>query len=66
MLELGPPDGTPVVLLHGASGNLHDMRIALGDRLAAHDRVILIDRPGHGWSDRPGGAADARPARQAA
>lgn len=65
VLELGPPDGTPVVLLHGASGNLLDMRMALGDRLAAHDRVILIDRPGHGWSGRPDGAADARPARQA-
>ena len=24
-----------------------------------------MDRPGHGWSDRPGGSADASPARQA-
>jgi pimeloyl-ACP methyl ester carboxylesterase len=45
--------------------NLGDMRLALGDRLAATHRVILIDRPGHGWSDRPGGSADASPARQA-
>src|SRR5262249_46256469 len=29
-------------------------------------RVILIDRPGHGWSDRPGGTACSSPARQAA
>jgi pimeloyl-ACP methyl ester carboxylesterase len=65
VLELGPPDGGPVVLLHGASDNLQDMRIALGDKLAAHYRVILIDRPGHGWSDRPDGDADASPARQA-
>jgi pimeloyl-ACP methyl ester carboxylesterase len=64
--ELGPPTGMPVVLLHGASGNLEDMRVALGDRLAARYRVILVDRPGHGWSDRPGGDADASPARQAA
>ena len=65
VVELGPPDAPPVVLLHGASGNLADIRLALGDRLAARHRVILIDRPGHGWSDRPGGAADAVPARQA-
>jgi pimeloyl-ACP methyl ester carboxylesterase len=65
LLELGPPDAPKVVLLHGASGNLNDMKIALGDRLAARYRVILVDRPGHGWSDRPDGAADATPARQA-
>jgi pimeloyl-ACP methyl ester carboxylesterase len=66
MLELGSPDAPPVVLLHGASGNLSDLRMALGDRLAPHYRVILLDRPGHGWSDRPGGSADASPGRQAA
>lgn len=63
--ELGNPAGVPVVLLHGANGNLEDMRVALGDKLAARHRVILIDRPGHGWSDRPGGDADASAARQA-
>jgi len=42
-----------------------DLRLALGDRLAVNRRVILVDRPGHGRSDRPGGAADASPARQA-
>src|SRR5262249_4983349 len=66
LLELGPANATPVVLLHGATGNLNDMRVALGDRLATRYRVILVDRPGHGWSDRPGGSADASPARQAA
>ena len=65
LVELGPADAPPVVLLHGASTNLEDMRLALADRLAANYRVILIDRPGHGWSDRPGGSADASPARQA-
>ncbi|HXW29792.1 MAG TPA: alpha/beta hydrolase [Xanthobacteraceae bacterium] len=59
-------DGLPIVLLHGASANLEDMRVALGDRLAGTRRAILIDRPGHGWSDRPGGDADAWLARQAA
>lgn len=65
VVELGSPDAPPVVLLHGASGNLGDMRLALGERLADRYRVILIDRPGHGWSDRPGGAADALPSAQA-
>jgi pimeloyl-ACP methyl ester carboxylesterase len=66
VLELGTPDAAPpVVLLHGASGNLQDMRLGLGARLSSRHRVILIDRPGHGWSDRPGGALDASPARQA-
>jgi pimeloyl-ACP methyl ester carboxylesterase len=65
VVELGRPDAPAVVLLHGASANLGDMRLALGDRLAADYRVIMIDRPGHGWSDRPNGAADASPAKQA-
>lgn len=64
--ELGDVNakGPAIVMLHGASGNLEDMR-ALGERLTGR-RVILIDRPGHGWSDRPDGAGDASPARQAA
>lgn len=67
VLELGAQhDGVPIVLLHGASGNLHDMRLGLGERLASAHRVILIDRPGHGWSGRPGGDDDASPSRQAA
>ena len=65
VVELGAADAPPVLLLHGASGNLADMRVALGERLAQRYRVILIDRPGHGWSDRPGGAADALPPAQA-
>jgi pimeloyl-ACP methyl ester carboxylesterase len=40
------------VLLHGASSNLRAMQHPLGDRLASTRRVILIDRPGHGWSER--------------
>jgi pimeloyl-ACP methyl ester carboxylesterase len=57
-------DDPPVVLLHGASGNLEDLRLALADRLKQRHRVILLDRPGHGWSERI--ADDVSPARQAA
>jgi pimeloyl-ACP methyl ester carboxylesterase len=69
VVELGAAataDEFPLVLIHGASGNLEDLRLAIGQRLAASRRVILVDRPGHGWSQRPGGVADASPARQAA
>jgi pimeloyl-ACP methyl ester carboxylesterase len=54
VVELGPRDapGPPVVLIHGASSNLKAMQLPLGEMLAARHRVILIDRPGHGWSPR--------------
>jgi pimeloyl-ACP methyl ester carboxylesterase len=62
VVELGPPDaaGPPILLLHGASSNLEAMRKPLGVMLAQHHRVILIDRPGHGWSVRER-EADATP-----
>jgi pimeloyl-ACP methyl ester carboxylesterase len=54
VVELGPDDAMPIVLIHGAGCNLEDMRLALGEQLAARHRVILIDRPGLGWSKRKG------------
>ena len=39
-------------MIHGASSNLLTMQKPLGDMLAKNHRVILIDRPGHGWSTR--------------
>jgi pimeloyl-ACP methyl ester carboxylesterase len=50
-------------MIHGASSNLLSMRQPLGDRLARNHRVILIDRPGHGWSTRAN-PADSTPAIQ--
>ncbi len=65
-LGAGAADAPPVVLLHGAGTNLGDMELALGERLATKKyRVILIDRPGLGWSERKGRDAGS-PARQAA
>src|SRR4051812_44543895 len=66
VVELGPADaaGPAIVMIHGASSNLGAMRLPLGDRLAEKHRVILIDRPGHGWSTRDD-LADSSPAAQA-
>ncbi|KJC45599.1 alpha/beta hydrolase [Bradyrhizobium sp. LTSP857] len=53
VVDIGPRDaGLPIVMLHGASSNLEVMRHPLGELLAREHRVILIDRPGHGWSTR--------------
>jgi pimeloyl-ACP methyl ester carboxylesterase len=54
VVDIGPRDATgpPIVMIHGASSNLEIMRQPLGDSLAKNHRVILIDRPGHGWSTR--------------
>src|ERR1700685_3221881 len=65
VLDLGRRDGAgpPIVVIHGASSNLETMRQPLGDLLAQRHRVILIDRPGHGWSTR-GRLEDSTPAIQ--
>ncbi|MBR0847591.1 alpha/beta hydrolase [Bradyrhizobium diazoefficiens] len=53
VVDIGPRHaGVPIVMLHGASSNLEAMRRPLGELLARDHRVILIDRPGHGWSTR--------------
>ncbi|MGE9010155.1 alpha/beta fold hydrolase [Leptospira interrogans] len=62
IVDIGPRDSAspPIVMLHGASSNLEVMRQPVGDRLAKSHRVILIDRPGHGWSTRAN-LADSTP-----
>jgi pimeloyl-ACP methyl ester carboxylesterase len=53
VVDIGPRDlGPPIVMIHGASANLEVMRQPLGELLARKHRVILVDRPGHGWSLR--------------
>jgi pimeloyl-ACP methyl ester carboxylesterase len=66
VVDIGPRDaaGPALVMIHGASSNLEVMRQPLGDRLAGNHRVILIDRPGHGWSTRAH-PDDSTPAIQA-
>ena len=64
-LPAGAPRGT-VLLLHGASGNQANMMAALGGVLTRRGyRVLAVDRPGHGWSERILGDAAASPAAQA-
>ncbi len=54
VVDIGPRDsaGPPILMIHGASSNLEAMRQPLGNLLARTHRVILVDRPGHGWSTR--------------
>jgi len=61
----GPEDAPSVLVLHGASGNLHEPKLALNEALSGY-RVLWIDRPGLGWSERPDGGGDWTPEREAA
>ncbi len=56
--------GPVLVLLHGASTSLRDFSASIFEPLSRHHRVIAVDRPGHGFSDRPAGPWPD-PARQA-
>ena len=44
--------GQPLILVHGASGNLRDWTFSIAPELAKTHRVIAFDRPGFGYSDR--------------
>ncbi|MEW6767354.1 MAG: alpha/beta hydrolase [Pseudomonadota bacterium] len=65
IVELGSREapGLPVVLVHGASSSLETMR-PFGNLLAKKHRVILVDRPGLGWSTRES-TQESTPAIQA-
>src|SRR5438874_9507109 len=48
--------GRPIVLIHGNAGDVQDFEMGTIQELASQYRVIAVDRPGHGSSDRPVGA----------
>ncbi|HEV2103622.1 MAG TPA: alpha/beta hydrolase [Candidatus Acidoferrum sp.] len=48
--------GPPIVILHGLGGQMGNFTYALLDRLTDEFRVILMDRPGSGYSQRAQGA----------
>ena len=55
VLEYPPAGGDPLppmLVLHGASANLLDQVHAHAPTLAGRGRLVFVDRPGHGWSDR--------------
>ncbi|MGX9984583.1 alpha/beta fold hydrolase [Methylobacterium fujisawaense] len=48
--------GEPLVLIHGNGMMIQDFLVSgIVDELAKRYRVIIIDRPGYGYSDRPRG-----------
>lgn len=60
-VDLGPRDGQPLVMIHGLSGQLQHFTYALAGLLATTFRVIVVDRPGCGYSTRESdGLADPR------
>jgi len=48
--------GPDIVLIHGNAGSADDFDFQSLGRLCRNYRVIAIDRPGHGKSDRPRGS----------
>jgi len=49
--------GRTVVMIHGNEGAVQDFQFGVVDLLSREYRVVAIDRPGHGKSDRPAGNA---------
>jgi pimeloyl-ACP methyl ester carboxylesterase len=49
--------GPAVVMIHGNAGSVDDFDFKSLGQLCADHRVIAVDRPGHGKSDRPNGLA---------
>jgi pimeloyl-ACP methyl ester carboxylesterase len=45
--------GPVVLMLHGASANAREFEATLAPRVSKTHRVLLLDRPGHGFSERP-------------
>lgn len=58
--------GRPVIMIHGASGNVRDFTFDLTDRISRRYRAIAMDRPGFGYSTRSDDPEAWRPSAQAA
>jgi pimeloyl-ACP methyl ester carboxylesterase len=55
VVEAGPPDGPPVLLLHGFPEFWYGWRHQIGPLAAAGHRVIVPDLRGYNLSDKPAG-----------
>lgn len=53
IIEAGKADGPIVLMIHGASANAQEFTHTLAPRLSDTHRVLMADRPGHGYSGRP-------------
>jgi len=57
--------GPPLLLIHGLAGQTRVFTHSLLDRLTSEHRVIILDRPGSGYSTRPARASAAVSAQAA-
>lgn len=57
-VELGPADAPAIVMVHGILSQLRVFTYALAARLAKDRRVIIVDRPGWGYSALTGPRLD--------
>jgi pimeloyl-ACP methyl ester carboxylesterase len=57
--------GPAIVMIHGLGGTMWNFSYALAGQLAGEFRVILVDRPGSGYSVRPADASAALGAQAA-
>ena len=48
--------GPVVLMIHGASANAREFEWTLAPRLSDTHRVLMVDRPGHGYTERPSDA----------
>ena len=55
-VDRGPRDGPAVLLIHGLGGQIRNFARPLVEDLERDHRVVLVDRPGSGWSVRAPGA----------
>lgn len=56
VLTRGPETAPVVLMIHGASANAREFTTTLAPRLEADTRILMADRPGHGYSERFDGA----------
>jgi pimeloyl-ACP methyl ester carboxylesterase len=56
-VDRGPRDAPPLLLIHGLGGQIRNFAEPLVADLERDHRVVLVDRPGSGWSLRAPGAS---------
>ncbi len=56
-LDVGPRSGPAILMVHGLGGQMRNFTYALVDRLKDRFRVVVMERPGGGYSRRASGAS---------